>query len=422
MTLDSDSSGSSSGSGKGSAIEDGALSPDEILDLLNDESSDDHKDNKDDKDYKDDDSDDKDDDKDKLESKDEDDDVDDSEDDDDKEDDEDDDVDDLITPIRRKEILKAFPNLFKKFPDLERANYRDKQFRELFGTVDDAREAQEKAIALDEHESSLMKGDTESILKAVKDGDEDAWNNVVDEYMSTLAKVDNQAYLHVLSQVAKEIIIHAAQAGKANKNQKLLDAAVEIHKHIFNTDQFTPHQKLGKGEMNASGKDELETLKQEHLQERFETARDDLSARVNNVLRGTVDSTIDPKDSMTAYVRKNAIKDAMSTLDQVIRADKSFMRIIDSLWKKAADTKFNASSIKKIRTVYLSRAKTILPAVINRSRREALRGSGKGSSDTGSKRQSQDSNRRSTSSRRSSNDKRSEDGKGMSTLDFLNQD
>lgn len=427
MMLDTD------GSGDG-AIEDGELSKDEILDLLNDESGDDpdnpddpddDKDDKDDGDQKDDDSgddnqkhdkkgDDDEDDEDKKLKKD--------DEDDEKGDDEDEDEEDLVTPIRRKEILKAFPDLFKKFPYLERAYYSDQQFRELFGTVDDAKEAQQKATALDGYESELMKGDTESILQAVKDGDEDAWNNIVDEYLSTLAKIDNQAYLHVLSKVVKDLVVNAAQAGKANKNQKLSDAAIEIHRHVFNTDQFTPHQKLGKGSEDTKDKDALEKERQEFLQERFETARDDLSTRVNNSLRGTVDDAIDPKDSMTAYVKKNAVKDTMSMLDQVIRADKSFMRVIDGLWKKSADVKFNSTSIKKIRSVYMSKAKTLLPAVIKRSRKEALHGSGKGSSDTGGKDRSPDSSRRSTSSRKSSSSKRSDDGSGMSTYDFLNQD
>ena len=243
----------------------------------------------------------------------------------------------------------------------------------------------------------------------------------MDEYLSTLQKVDNTAYLHVASQLIKEVIVNAAQVGKNNKNQKLSDAAVEIHKHIFNTDQFTPHQKLGRGIKDTSDKDAIAEERREIMQERFETARDDLSTRVNNSLKNTVNGAIDPKDSMTAYVKKNAIRDTMSTLNQVIRSDKSFMRVIDGLWKKSADAKFNVASVKRIRTVYLSKAKTLLPAVIKRSRKEALQGSGKRSHDTDSRRRSPESSGRQSDSRRSSK-KRSDDGKGMSTLDFLNQD
>ncbi len=412
---------------KGGAIEDSALSPDEILALLNDESDDDDNDDNnpndpdgsiDDNDNDNtekDDKDDKEDKKNKLESK-------DDEDDDEEEDKKlDDEEDELVTPVRRKEILAKYPNFFKDFPAVEKAYYRDQQWGELFGTLDDGREALEKAQALEGYEESLMKGDTESILQAVKDNDPDAWDNVVDDYLSTLGKVDNKAYLHVLSQVAKEIVVSAAQAGKSGKDQKLADAAVEIHKHIFGTDQFTPHQKLGKGEEDRSGKDALAEEKQQFLQERFETAREDLSTRVNNSLRGTVEGGIDLKVSMTPYVWMDAIRDVMCMLDQIIRADTEFMKVFDSLWKKSADVKFNDASVKRIRAVYMSKAKTLLPAVIKRSRREALRGSGKGSSDTGTSRRSPDSSRRPTGRRKPSSE-RSNDGKGMSTLDFLNQD
>src|SRR5690606_24801038 len=55
----------------------------------------------------------------------------------------DDDELELITPSTRKEILKDFPELFKKHPYLEKAMYRDKAFSEIFPTVDDAKEASE---------------------------------------------------------------------------------------------------------------------------------------------------------------------------------------------------------------------------------------------------------------------------------------
>ena len=50
----------------------------------------------------------------------------------------------LTTPVRRKEILTKYPNLFKDFPYLEKAYYREQQFTEIYPTIDDARAASEK--------------------------------------------------------------------------------------------------------------------------------------------------------------------------------------------------------------------------------------------------------------------------------------
>ena len=36
-----------------------------------------------------------------------------------------------MTPVRRKEILAKYPKLFKDFPYLEKAYYREQQFTEV---------------------------------------------------------------------------------------------------------------------------------------------------------------------------------------------------------------------------------------------------------------------------------------------------
>ena len=101
------------------------------------------------------------------------------------------------------------------------------------------------------------------------------------------------------------------------------------------------------------------------------------------------------------------------------------MKVLDGLWKKASDNKFDAASMKRIRSTYLSKAKTHLPAVIKRSRREALQGQGKQSRSVDKvSRDSQDrdkSGRRPPSSSSSSKSKTS-DGRGKSTLDYFNED
>ena len=399
------------------AIEDGKLSSSDILAMLDDESDDDT--SKDDTSKDDTSKNDADMDED-VDSEEDDEDSDEDEadpDDDDSEDGKDDEEDELSvnTPPRRKEILKEFPTLFKKFPQLETAWFRDREFVDLFGTLDDAKESLQKAETLDGYESSLMTGDTESILKAVKDNDETAWNKVVDNYLTTLAKVDQNAHMHVLTGVAKNIISHAAQ----EKDDKLTEAVTVLHKYLFGNTNFQPHQNLSK---DNSGREELEQERQEMMQERFETARDDLSVRVHNSLKGTVDTLIDPKGSMSSFVKKHAINEAMSDLESSMRDDKNFMKSVDGLWKKAATAKYNAESISRIRSMFTSKAKTLLSDVVKRSRREALKGSGRGrrsrssDDDTGQR----NSERKGLSN--SSSGKKSKDGAGMSTYDYLNSD
>src|SRR5256885_489210 len=90
--------------------------------------------------------------------------------DDEEQDDEEEEVDEepeelnLVTPVRRKEILAKYPNVFKDFPYLEQAYYREQKYTEIFPTIDDASEALDKAGTLDRFETDLMQGDFHKIL------------------------------------------------------------------------------------------------------------------------------------------------------------------------------------------------------------------------------------------------------------------
>src|SRR5881396_2432670 len=62
----------------------------------------------------------------------------------------------LVTPIPRREILAKYPQLFKDFPYLEKAYYREQQFTELLPTIEDAKIAVEKSSILDKFENDVM--------------------------------------------------------------------------------------------------------------------------------------------------------------------------------------------------------------------------------------------------------------------------
>jgi hypothetical protein len=132
---------------------------------------------------------------------------------------------------------------------------------------------------------------------------------------------------------------------------------------------------------------------------------------------------MDPRDSMTDYVKRNAVRDAMEQIEQLIDKDSRFKTIVDKLWEKAFKDNFSKSSVDMIRSAYLSKAKTLLDPVIKKSRNEALKGMGKRTKDTDTdetpvKGQRKKSDNDEPPSRKSSG-KSKDVPKGMSTLEFL---
>src|SRR6187549_271860 len=101
------------------------------------------------------------------------------EEDEDKKSEEDEEVE-IDAPPKKKAILAKYPTIFKDFPFIEKMLYRDKQYQELFGSFDDAKEAHEKVASYEHFETLLAAGNTGEVLKTIKEGDPKVFDKVVD--------------------------------------------------------------------------------------------------------------------------------------------------------------------------------------------------------------------------------------------------
>lgn len=338
----------------------------------------------------------------------------------------------LKTPVPRREILKKYPNLFKDFPYLETAYYREQQFTELLPTIDDAKKAVEKSDTLDKIERELMSGSTENMLKAVHNENKDAFYRIVDNYLPVLANVDEKAYNHVIGTIIKHTIESMVVEGKKNEaNKSLLTAAQLLNQFVFGSSDYEPPRQLSKGK-SPSEKDEEDNVtkeRREFTKQRFETTRDDLNHRVNNMLKSTIEANIDPKQSMTDYVRRVASRETLESLTGLIERDSRFKALMDRLWEKAFESNFDKESTDRIRKAYVSKAKTLLPSVIKKARNEALKGLGKRVKDEEEQEEreptvrSSRNNERPAAPKKVGNIKNAKDiPEKMTTLEFLNSD
>lgn len=285
----------------------------------------------------------------------------------------------LISPVRRKEILAKYPDIFKDFPYLQKAYYFDRQITEILPTIEDAKAAVEKAEILDGFETDIMGGSTKSLLAQVKENDKEAFAKVVDNYLPNLYEVDQDAYFHTIGNITKHTIISMVRDGKENDVKELIEAADVLNQYMFGTKQFAHPTRLSKVSLPDESKkeEELAEREQEFVRREFETAKDGVITKLDNILKSTIDQHIDPKKSMTDYVRKNATREVSEKLENLIENDRRFMAIYDKLWERAMENNFSKESMDKVKSAYLSKARTLLPTLIKNARNEALRGLGK---------------------------------------------
>lgn len=281
-----------------------------------------------------------------------------------------------VTEFRRKDFLKKYPDAFKEFPELEKSWYREKKYAEYFPTIDDAKQAVEKVENYDKFESSVLSGDLDIIMNSAKNADSRAFNKMVDNYLPLLGKVDQSAYYHVIGGVIKNTITAMVREGDRISNDDLKAAGVILNQFIFGKSEFEAPKSFGPNKPDEK-ETELATERQQFVQEKFESVLEDLSTVANNTIKSTISKHIDPKDTMTDYVRKTAIKEALDEVESAISGDTRFKAILDKLWEKAFKTNFSKTSLDDIKRAHLNKAKTLLPQIIQKHRNEALKGLGK---------------------------------------------
>lgn len=283
----------------------------------------------------------------------------------------------LVTPVKRREILKKYPSLFKDFPYLEKSYYREQQFTEVFPTIPDAKEAAEKAKILDSFDGDLREGNTLNVLKAVKEANTKSFAKMVDDYLPNLAKVDEKAFNHVVGDVVKQVIMSMVTSGRDTNNTNLQEAAAIINQFVFGSTKFEPTRALAEQVKDDPKEDKVSTREQQFIQQKFDDSQKELGDRIDNSLKATIEAHIDKNSSLSDYVKRNAVRDALDKVKELITKDTRFKTIVDRLWDKAVKENFSRASVDAIRSAYMQRAKPLLAPVITGARNEALKGMGK---------------------------------------------
>jgi hypothetical protein len=286
----------------------------------------------------------------------------------------------VVTPAKRKDILKAYPDLFKKFPYLEKAYYREQQFTEIHGTIEEAKQAKADQQTLHAYAKDVIEdGNVTNVLKLIRDGNPEKFNEVADSYLDHLYEVDKIAYHHVTGNVVKQIVMSLYQAGKESGDEELLRAALAVNKQVFGTSKYTPPQRLAADKPAAESEKETQISQRERefVERQIKTTANEISTRVNNSIKSYIETNIDPKGSMSDYVKTKAMGDAMEKITELMGKDARFSSIMDKLWEKSAKDNFSEESKTAIRRALLAKAKSLLEPVVKSSRNTALKGMGR---------------------------------------------
>ena len=301
-------------------------------------------------------------------------------------------------------IKTKYPNLFKDFPEIQEALGRERGYTEVFTTVEEAKEAQEKASDYNYLENLVAKGTPEStkeFLDIMKENDADNYKGYVNSFLPALMKADSDTYFAITLPIMQNILQGAYKEGIGNENENLKGSALWLSKYLFGDIAFAKGEKalptLKVDRKVNPEEDKFSKEKEEFYSQRakeFETA---VYSTADKRLENVITEGLDPNNEFSSFELKHLVKDIAAEIQLRLDKDDLHMSRMNALWQQAGKSAMSEESKNRIVSAFLSRAKTILPDV--RKEIKAL-AKGKQIKETTTERKSIPTGGRSTSSRK----------------------
>lgn len=339
--------------------------------------------------------------------------------------------DDEFKKSTYKAIKKAFPDFFKKFPALKNDLFRAQAFGAVFPSVEDAKEAAQVVQNYNQLRDVVLNGETDKFLGEVKDLGEKEFNTFTEKFLPALYSLSKDKYYDVVTPVLRaslQSIIKRgiAKGGKiggteSNEGQNLINAAIVAHQDLFgNSDVEAENKPLSSSDTKKDpDREKFEKERNEFLQEKHKGVREHVEGNVKTTLINEIKAGLDPHNTLPAYVRDNLIRDIFLELDSSVSKNEAHMNVVNSLWKKELASGFTGQNKDKLVQAILSAARPLIPGIRQKLKTKALEGIARPKGKLLTKPKPAVVRSGNHPSTRSPN---SNQGKGKSDLDIINED
>lgn len=277
------------------------------------------------------------------------------------------------SPVPKAELLKAYPDIFKKFPQIQNTFNREEKFTELFPTVEDAQTAQDYQEAFHNFENHIASGDPTHLLDSIKKMNPETFGRFTGNFMDTLYKVDREQFNSVLSPITKRLVRHIFAEGIRSKNENLVNSAQHFSDYLFGTEvEKIPQDRKEETRKNPE-QEKFEKERQEHEERAYGSSLQEVGSYVDRKL-DTYLSNIDPNNKLSAYAKKNLVRDIKEEIGSALRKETPLQRTLGNLWGRGKKVGYSPEIKKRIGDLYISRAKQVAPTIVKRLVKEAIGG------------------------------------------------
>lgn len=258
-----------------------------------------------------------------------------------------------------KEITAAYPGIFKKFPGLRDAYFREQKFTQYFPTLDDAEQAAVKAIAQDKLDESFDAGDP-SLVTMVLDR-KGVLNTFVDKLLPHLYEKNREAWHKVADPIVRAMLRAASRTGQQSQDNNLVLAARHLNRYLYG--------KYEDPQLETKSKEpdpELERLKDEKAQ-RLQRDGNNFKMGVHREARERIAKEISVQlTGIQKHLRPAIVDRIIDEVGEILNGDKEYDSMMKRYWYQAARSEFDASWGPRLISAYLGRARHLLPSKIRK--------------------------------------------------------
>lgn len=269
-----------------------------------------------------------------------------------------------------KALKKAYPDIFKKFPQLQHAIGQHNAYKEVFVTVNDAKEANEKVGVFDYLDSRITEGDLTPILRGFSNQDRAQGTKTVqkiaEKFLPDLLAVDEKAFALATQPLLATILRNAKAFGTKNGNKNLPIAADLISEYIFGSKELPEQKKAADPELEEREK-RITQREQGISQQEYNRQANDLQSRAQGRIYKEITSRIDPEGVLSEFDREAKILKVATELTSALQSDPTHMRIMDSLRKRLISSNYSEEEKARFLGTYLARAKPVLGPILRKA-------------------------------------------------------
>lgn len=278
-----------------------------------------------------------------------------------------------------KNINEVYPDFFKKFPAMRDMYFREAEYSKLFPTVDDAKEAQENNAAFASIRDDVFNGDGTKFMSAINNVDPKGLEKFAGGFLGNLTKTNMNAFWRAANPLIEDVSKAMYNKGRAEGDSNVMNAALHLSQFFFGkTDiaegKATTAQKVDEGQTKLNQeKQEWEDRKHFEFKSSLES---DLRGQLDEMIVGYDEKSgktkLDPNELLSPFVRQTIIDHVVQDIGAALQGDTAHLRYMDSLWSKAKTNGRKQSDKERIIQAYLTRAKSMAPALRSKYVSEAL--------------------------------------------------